>query len=281
MSKNFKFGTKNNWRRWAWNQIAKRVENKRQALVLYLAGEQDLDRKIAMEKGFKSDNLIIVENNPGVVKSLRGQGKNVIRADIENVLANWPLQGPAVDVVIADFCSGLGLNLNIAFGGIFMVPSLWKTTYIVNLMRGRDPFSSHFKDFLNRQAIFEFDDLKNRAVLLMTWIALNALRGRWGMATGEWTGFKVTRSGWDEILSYLNSGFFSYRSGNLFFDSAVFNSPNRYGSDSEALEIISRFRAKGKTWATPRVEEVKKRISAALAIRTMRLNGTLPHSPNL
>lgn len=46
---NYKFGTKNNWRRTIWNEIDSRLDkNEKDLIVLGLFGEQDLDRKIAM-----------------------------------------------------------------------------------------------------------------------------------------------------------------------------------------------------------------------------------------
>lgn len=60
---NYNFDEKNKWRIWNWNRIRERLTCKpRDALVLYLAGPQDLDRAVAMRKGFDPLNMIAVEN---------------------------------------------------------------------------------------------------------------------------------------------------------------------------------------------------------------------------
>ena len=55
------------WRRWVWNRVAERINlsitgfKRSEAFGLYLVGPDDLDRPVAMEKGFLSLNLIAVE----------------------------------------------------------------------------------------------------------------------------------------------------------------------------------------------------------------------------
>jgi hypothetical protein len=72
---NYKFGTKANWRRWQWNRIVERLAVPvRDAVVVYLAGPEDLDRPVALSKGFRPDNLIAVDRDGDVVKQLRMNG---------------------------------------------------------------------------------------------------------------------------------------------------------------------------------------------------------------
>jgi hypothetical protein len=146
-TKNYKFGPKNNWRRTMWNKIKERLlmrpEN---AVVLYMAGRDDLDRDVAISKGFKHHNLIAVEKDAEVVKILRRQGKLAIHANLIDVLAAW--QNLQIGVVFADICCGITPSTIELLYSFFQNPDLSDSVVAVNLLKGRDSYSNHLRQFI-------------------------------------------------------------------------------------------------------------------------------------
>lgn len=139
----YKFGNKNNWRRWAWNRINERYSlPKKDAIIIYLAGKEDLDRKIAIEKGFNPNNMIAVDKNPDVIKHLRNKNVTCIEGDIIEVISNFKYTKSKINILIADFCCGL--NNNIHDLSLFLTTSSIGNSFdndsilLFNFMRGRD-----------------------------------------------------------------------------------------------------------------------------------------------
>lgn len=137
------FGSKGNWRRWAWNQAKNRIKARgtqlKDSSCLYLPSQKDLDRKIAKQKGFNDCNLLAVEKNKKVVKILRKKGVNTIHGDFTDVLISWN-GSTKIDSIMADFCFGYATPA-VEFA-LFLFGSHGLrddgTTIVVNLMRGRD-----------------------------------------------------------------------------------------------------------------------------------------------
>ena len=78
----YRYGNKNNWRRWAWNRIAEHCPvPKSEARVLYMPGPEDNDRDLAKRHGFKDWNLIGVDLCRQVVSKHRAMGKVMVRLD--------------------------------------------------------------------------------------------------------------------------------------------------------------------------------------------------------
>lgn len=103
----YKFGNKNNWRRWLWNRLRDRVDwDLDGGVVLYLAGQYDLDRNVAIAKGFREHNLLAIEKNHSVAQSIRRNRTLVIQEEAETVLMSWPKHRP-VQAVVLDMCCGL------------------------------------------------------------------------------------------------------------------------------------------------------------------------------
>ena len=128
---------KKHWRKTVWNEIARRVPNRKDALVLYLPGSTDLDRPVATDskRGFHDANLIAVDRDDTVATYLRKKGRTVINNDLVSVMYNWPEKHP-VSVIFADLQCG-------------MIPYVWElleayaensafdgTVLAINLMRG-------------------------------------------------------------------------------------------------------------------------------------------------
>lgn len=289
MSKDYKFGQKNNWRRTVWNEISGRIKDTRTALVLYLAGEQDLDRKVAIEHRFLPDNLIIIERDREIVKKLRAEGKIVIGGEMEDVIFGWPMRMPEVAVLYADYCSGLEPNLASLHDVIGEKPSFMDSVVLVNLMRGRDSKTNALRDW--QKIMLKPGYEKHRGCHFLVWniwemISILKYGEKYVYGPGGASApAKTVRLGpfstedrvkFDLLLRGHNAEIYSYKSGSLIFDSIVFNGLCR--GIGKAKRIISAFRKEKGPWG-PEIPEMRRKISAALAIRTMRMEGRLPHSP--
>lgn len=135
----YDYSRKRHWRRWNWNRICERLAVRpRDAVVLYLAGSSDLDRPIALERGFKESNLIAVDRESAVVRELRNSGVITIKGDILDCLVNWPTRHP-LHVVLADFCCAPTCSLVEKICLCESVPSVHRAVFSINFMRGRDP----------------------------------------------------------------------------------------------------------------------------------------------
>lgn len=141
----YKNGAKNQWRRTAWNAIADGVQDRANALVLYLPGSTDLDRPEAMRRGFKPANLIAVERQPEVCELLRAEGATTICGSLTEVLEAWPVHVP-VRCVVADFQCGMTDDVRRFEQLCCLHPALAQCTVLVNLQRGRDPMHCQLRD---------------------------------------------------------------------------------------------------------------------------------------
>lgn len=130
---------KNDWRVWQWDRIVDGINVPvGDALVLYLPGEQDLDRTEALKRGFRSENLIGVDRSADVVQLHRGKG--VFQGELSDVLSAWG--DPTFDVICADLCCGLGSESDELIKLVASSKSISGNAVIsVNLQRGRDDIS--------------------------------------------------------------------------------------------------------------------------------------------
>lgn len=134
----YKNGSKNHWRRTMWNVLSERVQDRKHATVLYLPGSRDLDRAEALRRGFRPWNLIAVETNNNVVRHLRARGVNTIRGSLIDVVSAWPTS-QRLDVIVADLQCGM---TTAALQTIYLWASSTQcanTVLAINLQRGRDP----------------------------------------------------------------------------------------------------------------------------------------------
>lgn len=279
MEKDFKFGTKNNWRKQVWNEIASRTSNRPNAIVIYMPGRQDLDRKIATQKGFKADNFIGIDNNRDIVKALRKEGKLLICGDFFRIIQSWPNENPEVSVISADLCHGFE-PINTAIWPILLTKkSFYHAVVAMTFQRGRDPRINHIREAME---IFDLgiECKKHRGYLFIfsfaMGISLQAIHRR-GQVPVDLT-IREKKAMLGEVISFFTPKFFSYRSGSLIMDSVVFKAsavpvpdgaPPRAPMDENGEEL-----------KLGDVEHANK-VRAALAIRTMRREGTLPHQPSL
>jgi hypothetical protein len=114
-------------------------------IILYLAGPEDLDRKIAIKKGVPEHNLIAVENDPKTVKILRGRGVNVIEGDLRKVVQNWSRE-KRLCAIVADFCCGIDKLSKDVFEVMRIKSTTVDAVLAINLQRGRDAISNNYRD---------------------------------------------------------------------------------------------------------------------------------------
>ena len=281
-TKNYKNGRKNGWRRWVHNQLGKRVEDKKNATVLYLAGKEDIDRAGLIRKGFRSDNLIAVEKEKSVVNELKKKRKLVIHGKLEEVLFAWP-DHSGFDVLIADMCSGLSpMTIDVLTGALFCGAVKNGGTVMVNVKRGQ-------ADGRNFPAVLQYQELvehytgvtaKHRgriAFMMVVELLKNRLEcARYGGVSPE------TRSAQfvhllDTVSDSFRPKFNSYRSGgSVYYDSLVFS--KHFSMNTELADVIDQRHLDGALGR--RIEKIKRQISAVLAEQTKRKSGQREHSPN-
>ncbi len=233
-TKEYKFNTKNNWRRWNWNRIGDffTVHERKSKTILYLAGESNLDAEIAAEKGFNPKRMIAIERDKHVTRALRDNGVTTINGDFFDVIRNWD---DYADVVIGDFCCGLSDTAIGRIGDLAFNPNISKAVLSFNFLRGRDASTNEVRAELNEWVKTE---TKHRGELFMSafgrcvaW----ALEGEIVVQTtagledkrniGHHIGNIVDRSGDVIINDLMRPKSFSYKSGALSFDSVVFRNP--------------------------------------------------------
>jgi hypothetical protein len=274
----YKFGPKGNWRRWQWNRIVERLSvAPRDALVLYLPGKDDLDRREAIRRGFRVENLIAIDTNNEVIDKMRKNGNIAIRSKLSRVALAWSGE-PSIDVIVADYCCGM--ETEVADLQLALITSSGISSNVVvsaNLQRGRDKVRQAAKSVMECFGVDlnkEFG--KHRGVHFMLSIRMMLdfmVHGGNPCKIGiidkiEEDRISLSNKYWEFIMS-KKPVFNSYRSNsgkNLFFDSLVFN----FIITRESRKILSR------TLNEEILKPYAAKISAAKAIRTRRANGTLP-----
>ena len=279
----YKNGQKNHWRRTMWNAVSTLLHPeipKRDAIVIYLPGSTDLDREEAVRRGFNDANLIAVERDEAVARHLRRAGRTVINAELDDVLANWPIDRP-IGAVIADMQCGLERNLIPLLAVLAMAHPLRFAAVALNLQRGRErgDFRAHAQALIEEaRADPDFDSLSadprtpphvrsllscgplhRGAQAFMTMLHLeHVLKPVPDDSAGQLT---IMRSAFTKLPSYRSTP------RSPIFDSAVMR--------------IGGFRGEFYTKDCAGALDVKHKIRAALAIRTRRRRGSLPSATRL
>jgi hypothetical protein len=254
------------WRKLQWAKIRKRVMSRGKrpgdCLVLYLAGEEDLDRFIARKNGFSNYNLIAVEVNKKATDILRQKGVNVINGVLSDVVLAWK-GSPQIDVIIADYTCGLNKEPAQLISAIISSTGIGKFPVIsVNLMRGRDKYFTEIKANPELRKHCEGKHRGEGFLALLTHKL--AFTKQWGTPdnpsgdTVEWQHFLQMEK---QVYETMSPYFSEYPSsqGTLYFDSVIFTyTMRRYPIDYIKREAV--------------IEEMRK-IAAAKALRTQRLPG--------
>jgi hypothetical protein len=145
---NYDFPSKRHWRRSLWNCVADRLSVARKdALVLYLAGEQDEDREVAIQKGFRSHNLIAVDREKAAVRKLRERGSLALCGDVFDHLDAWNCDRP-INAVILDLTCDLSSRVLDSIDRLPYLPQLQDAVIAINVCRGRAADWSLNADFL-------------------------------------------------------------------------------------------------------------------------------------
>jgi hypothetical protein len=264
-SKDYAFGSKNHWRRTIWNEVLRRTAGAEKSQpILYLAGPEDLDRTVAMSKGVPRNNLIAIDRTSSNIAAARNNGNIAIEADINAVLWSWPDSRP-ICAVLLDYCGGIYQETYATFHA-FARPALSNAVVMINLLRGRDAWHSKNQSELKQVADFSrvyecfHVDEKHRPAQFMVSQAVGQLT-RYFELKGVFPDDDLETAS-ARIAAFITAGFkpqfYTYRSGALVFDSAVFE-PNQVFNIGREREA-----------ATRSVPAVARKISANLAVRTMR-----------
>ncbi|MGE3596653.1 MAG: hypothetical protein AB7N70_13980 [Dehalococcoidia bacterium] len=252
----YKFGQKNHWRRWLHNRIAERLKvPARDAVVLYLAGEKDLDRAEFLRRGYRPDNLIAVDVDGEVVAALRKRGVIAIQGKIETIARLWSRR---LDVVIADFMGPLTTERFHAVSDAVL--GNVGPTWAVNLLRGREERGNPLI------VPFENNDTKHRGARLVAGIPAAMICGDEAVSGVGPTdaGRKLNRM----LIDAVKASCFSYKStSGQYFDSVVF--------DSAPFYYLNVAIPTART-ALPEDYSARRRIAAAIAHSTRRVGRSMP-----
>lgn len=152
--------SKDSWRGWKWNTIARlicgdratpslkasRLQNK---TVLYLAGPQDLDRRKALSHGFANHNLIAVDVVRDRIQAIRDDGGFGICSSMQAVLFNWPGDWH-IDVIDCDLCAGIVEDTWDLSAAVCACRGVSKrTVFSGNFLRGRDQASNRVRRLIS------------------------------------------------------------------------------------------------------------------------------------
>lgn len=266
----YKFGQKNNWRRWQWNGICERLQkyspvSRRDAVVLYLSGAEDIDREVARSKGFSPTNLIAIDRSKKVVESVRNNGGLALNADLRETLLALTESKLKIDVLVADFCCGtndrtkdfIDLILDKS-AQIFRGPPIVSC----NFMRGRDDgeITRCFSNMHRGRKLFDY--------IRTFYVSVIIGAGRKGQIS-EWPppSKNEVEKALKLIEPYLKPTFSSYRSSGFYMDSIVLAINLQYVN----LENESCWIDKEKQIVQ---RATKNKIAAVAAIRTARNKNT-------
>lgn len=257
--KNYKHGRKNQWRRWAWKEIAKRVDNRKKAKVLYLAGAKDLDRAVAVKKGFSPNNLYAVDNSEQVVKKLKRKGCLAIQGNAVDIIES---AGDFFDVLFLDFCSGFTPDILRLIDIINSGGCSNGKVVLVNLQRGRDKWVKYVRGILAKYAGTFYEEYTDRSGLFYALMMFSKIV-REGIDPNTKECGKVEK--YIDAAGKLRPRFRSYKGNKVTMDTIVFT-------------VSHIFREK-EGRGLHRSSCGTRTLTALKAVSTMRSQGTLPPSP--
>lgn len=273
--KDYNFPRKHHWRCQVWSELRRRVTvHPKEAIIIYLAGEQNLDREQAIRNGFHENNLIAVDGDMKVVKSLRGKGQLAVHGDIFQVIRNWS-RDVKINGIIFDFCSGITSSEFCAgIQNCLMMRQCKESVSVVNFLRGRDSFLTRVKSSLisiNESPDPFYQEIineKHRGILTLTFIMELFLESLFQIY-----GDQITHKRYLNICSLYDKKasavYTSYRSKVTFFDGVIFNNPLYNKATENICDVLS------ENMHHPSMDKhfdqsLKNQISAILAHRTMR-----------
>lgn len=271
-----------------WNRISDAVLDRKNAVVLYLPGSQDLDAPEAIRRGFHPANLIAIERNKEIAEQLRSRKRTVICADLSDVLVNWPATTP-VAVVLADLQSNLTDPTKTIMNDWLANVPFANGVLILNIQRGRESPSDptwqflrepvrHYKRALSHWRTNDPDrwghiDDRNRAYMMMAGL-LNLVTCSWLRLEGY--GNEVPL---DQIPADVRER--SVLAAHASFGISIL--PSYRSSPRSPLfdSLMVKDKGQKRRYEPPpeyRDKVTRQRIAAALALRTMRREGKLAYA---
>lgn len=285
---NYKNGQKNHWRRTAWNRV-RELLGRRTGIVLYLPGSTNLDEREAVRRGFSGIDLIAIERDETVAEELRKAKTNVIQSDLKSVLLNWP-RDRQVAAVIADLqCGYVNYVYDCGFAWMFG-DAFRESVLLINLMRGRESAQNN-EIRRNTIQIVEgvIENANGRPVVapLQGSVEIEeAMKNRARQFVYQWLGdlaywgvhqLHMGPSGaraFPQTIRFAVLNSYKSTERSPYMDSAVLKRTAAMNEDYSAI-----LRDPDNAGLIKCDDgRVRDKISAALAIRTMRLNGQLPRA---
>ena len=244
------------------------------AVGLYLPGEFDLDRKHAIKNGFRPYNMIGVDSEISVVKAMRKRGNICIHADLMDVILAWPKSTP-LQFINADFCGGFNrtsMRMNEVLLSDSMVGNKHPTVICVNMLRGRDNDSRFYREIaqearfgsagylVNNKPADSRTMLMHRGIHLYLWLVGEMC---------EW---------WRADFSDENPGSMDDYIDIFGYDMALNARPvfRSYQARTTIMDSVT-FKWWWSDFTTIKNNDTKtlNKIKAALAVRSMKMNGTV------
>ena len=141
-------GQKGNWRRSIWNEVLRRISDERAiGPILYLPGPGDVDRKIAISKGVRTQDLIAIDSFKPTAMNIRRTGVPALHAKVEAVVQVWQDERPVAGVLL-DFPCGFE-KAPVCSAVVCMTRKPFqKSVVMFNLKRGRDLWSNNIRSGL-------------------------------------------------------------------------------------------------------------------------------------
>ncbi len=281
-------GRKTTWRGWCWNRVAERVTpyDRKNAVVVCLAGPQNRDRCEAISRGFGDHNVIAVDISDRCVDSARLDGGLAIKGDLRQVLDEITARLP-VTVVVADLMCGLNERVKelIRFRG---------GTWVLNLQRGRDqidcvpsdngiPLSTMVATSFDYWAeCFDWSGVppERRSAKHRGFLAICEMAIKWHDILGEQKHMYFADKRCESemyFLRRLKPQLYSYRSErgvSLWFDTVVYSCLEQTIEPRFQQKQLDALTENG--WYSPHSKDslarrsIKNKCSALLAVRTKK-----------
>jgi len=246
--------TKDTWRGWAWNQIAKRSVPG--ATVMVLAGDGGYDIKKARRHGLR---IIGVDRVQGRVNEFRRQGEVAIKDSLHRQVM---LMKP--DALIADMMGGMTSS---SWGDVLAVSPICKAV-VWNGLRGRD---KGVNDIIGEASSGCIPIYRGRRI---EWTQVGKHRGKiafcslivaaWNAAGGDMNSY-VPQDFISRMSRELRPEFMTYRSkdSGQYFDSVAWN---WLGCDDGNKDSYIAAFANSR-----RVKRSKRKAAAAKAVMTRKI----------
>lgn len=255
----YAYENKRQWRREVWDAVAKRVSNPSTARVVYLAGPENFDAWEALKRGFKSQNMIAVERDSEAAKVLRKNiDQPVVGGDFWDVVMALAIT-EKVDVVIADFISGLTDSILFKGAAAMTMPNLQGAVVAMNLQRGREnPKHKHAYSLVKQRKLEDWDEHRGKLALF----GMANLHAHYLCEQNNWAFEEQVRLVDQQFFDWWREsarGSYKSESGRLTFDTVIFQ--NRSLCQSGAVTVDQ--------WKRELSNSLRA-IAAARAVRTAR-----------